>query len=755
MRHPLIARYASLVLAGALVTTSCSTVLGDEETGAGARLDGDVVELSADEIILTAGLQTVADCSALLERIKEEAVERVGPYGFGPGVIEPEIMIRGLDGDDMAIDEMMEEEAVAADAAAPTTTTGAAAQSAARDGGDAFSDDAAESTTNGVSGTNNQELGVDEADLVKTDGERLVIASDNTLRVIDTTGDVPRLVKTIELPDEVWGGQMFLSGDRVLLMSSGWTDRPFLRSSIPTDWYPGSNLGRLLEIDLESGEVVRTLEFEGAYLSARDVDGSIRIVLTASADRFAWVYPSNEGAEESAEKANRALIEESTIEQWLPTFRLTERGETVSEGPLVDCDRVHLPTEFAGFGSMVMLTVDLENGMDLTDTISVFTDAQTMYASTDRVAIATPRWPTYNDDELIEVGEFKTAIHTFDITDPARAAYVASGLVDGTLLNQYSLSEYDGRLRVATTAGSPWSPESSESFVSVLEEQGNVLKVVGQVGGLGRGEDIFSVRFMGPTAYVVTFRQIDPLYTVDLSDPERPEVLGELKIPGFSDYLHPVGEDHLLGVGQDGDDDGRLEGAVVSLFDVSDLTNPRRTAMLPLGPSTDQGFVSDSYSPVGGDAKAFTYWNDVAIVPVSWWAYNEDVGSESNGSAAVLVAVDPDGDLTEIGRVGHPQVRQCEGGFPVDKIEPLELDGTTTAPLESDDAEADFARPAEEQPATTIPGDAIEDWCWTWSPEINRSIVIGDDLYTLSAAGVKVNRFDGLAEVTWIPFEGR
>ena len=791
-------RLVPLLLAGTLFATSCSALLEDEQTvdgdGSGSSsggLAGGVTDLSTDDIILTSGLRTVADCAALLEQIKDEAIERVGPYGFDQGgwFFGPEVAI-GEETDVAMEDSEAASDAQAAPAASPTTTTQAfdRAESSNLAGDDSAAEATADAAGGGAdgdfSGTNNQEVDVDEADLVKTDGRRLVIASGNTLRVIDVTAATPRLVDTIELPEDAWGGQMFLDGDRVLLMTSGWTNEPFndVAPAAPVNWFPGSPIGRLVEVDLNDGAIVRTLEFEGGYLSAREIDGSIRIVLTAAANRFAFVYPSNAGAEESAEKANRDLIENSTIEQWIPTFRLTEGRDVVAEGPIVDCDRVHLPNEFAGFGSMVLLTVDLADGLSVQDAVSVFTDAQTMYASTDRVAIATPRWPELDENGNPDSEEFNTALHTFDITDPDRAGYVASGLVDGTLLNQFSLSEYEGRLRVATTAGSPWGAESSESFVSILEEQDGVLQVVGQVGGLGRGEQIFSVRFMGDTAYVVTFRQVDPLYTVDLSDPRNPEVKGELKIPGFSDYLHPVGEDHLIGVGMDGDEDGRVEGAVMSLFDVSDLANPTRTAKLPLGPKFEveqfedggEGVEAGSYTPVSHDAKAFTYWDDVAIVPVSWWRYRWDGqggSDESNGSDAVLVAVDPAGELTELGRVSHPATSECDDYYLEEELRAEEEaaleaeegglfddDANSEAEDEPDsesgDAEAGFVDgpPEEEPPATTIPGPS-ERYCYTWTPEIQRSIIIGDDLYTLSDGGVLVNGFDGLDEITWIPFE--
>lgn len=151
-------------------------------------------------------------------------------------------------------------------------------------------------------------------------------------------------------------------------------------------------------------------------------------------------------------------------------------------------------------------------------------------------------------------------------------------MIPGSVLNQYSLSEHVGRLRVASTED---LTRESESFVTVLS--GDRLARVGGVGGLGRGERIYAVRFAGEKGYVVTFRQTDPLYTLDLSNPADPRVRGELKIPGYSAYLHPVAEDRLLGVGQDTTEEGRTKGAQVSLFDVSDLATPRRLAVADLG----------------------------------------------------------------------------------------------------------------------------------------------------------------------------
>lgn len=766
-------RIASALVALTIGAAACTSP-GDDSATPVTNLDG-------DQILLTSALETVDSCDALLERLKDEAFERVGPYGFnnnryGPGIF-------------FGVEEMEEE---------------AMDDTASFDGADAAVPAAAESVTEGdsqsragggndFSETNNQEAGVDEADLVKTDGRRLVTVNGNKVRVVDVEGDIPKLINTIKLPDEFYGGELFFNGETALLMTSGWTDRPFIAESrIASDWYPGSPTGRIMELDLDEGEIVRTLEFEGGYLSAREVDGSIRIVMSAAENRFNFVFPSNPGAEDSAERANRDLIEESTIDMWIPTFRITEGSDIVSEGPIVDCDRVYLPTEFAGFGSLVVLTADIDEGLSINDSVSVFTDGQTVYASEDRLAVATPRWPEWDEDgQPVDDDNYRTAIHTFDISDPNKTDFAASGSVRGNLLSQYSMSEYEGNLRVATTDGTPWDSRSSESFVTVFAESGNELSEIGQVGGLGEGEQIFAVRFMGDKGYVVTFEQIDPLYTVDLSDPTNPEVKGELKITGVSQYLHPYG-DYLLAVGTAGDENGLTNGAVISVFDVSDPTDPNLVANLPIGPDREdiENGDSGSYSPVANDPRAFNIWDDTMIVPVGWWSYSETGGQfkEENGNGAVLVQVDEDGQLTRIGRIGHPQNRECEGR----RVLPVEGDGVTVQRFDGDDvvtttteatrddsdssddtdstdtdstdtdsdtedAEASFVRPDEEPPAadSVLPSpDGPEEFCWSYQPEIRRTVVIGDDLYTISDAGIAVNEFDGLDTVTWIPFEG-
>jgi uncharacterized secreted protein with C-terminal beta-propeller domain len=152
-----------------------------------------------------------------------------------------------------------------------------------------------------------------------------------------------------------------------------------------------------------------------------------------------------------------------------------------------------------------------------------------------------------------------------------------------------------------------------------LRPSGGALVQAGRIGELGKGERVYAVRFVGDTGYVVTFRQVDPLYTIDLSQPERPRVLGELKIPGYSAYLHPIGEDLLLGVGQDANEQGRPQGTQLSIFDVSDLRKPTRLHTRHLGPG---------WSEAEGDHHAFLYWprTGLVVIPFDQRAFGFRVG---------------------------------------------------------------------------------------------------------------------------------
>jgi hypothetical protein len=286
---------------------------------------------------------------------------------------------------------------------------------------------------------------------------------------------------------------------------------------------------------------------------------------------------------------------------------------------------------------LTVTTIDLDKGLDPVDSVGVMTDARIVYASQTSLYVATESWASRPLPDAPEVPQqgVSTTIHMFDISDPDKTTYVGSGTVPGYLLSQWSLSEFQGVLRVVSTETPAWwgAGADSQSDLTTLRPQGGALVQVGQVSGLGQGERVYAVRFIGNTGYVVTFRQVDPLYTVDLSDPAHPKVEGELTIPGYSAYLHPVGDNLLLGVGSEVDPQtNEPVGTQVSLFDVSDLAHPALLQQTTLG----QG-----WSEATSDHHAFLFWpkTSLAVLPFQ--------------QEAVGMTVDRASGIRQVGTVTH------------------------------------------------------------------------------------------------------
>jgi uncharacterized secreted protein with C-terminal beta-propeller domain len=483
--------------------------------------------------------------------------------------------------------------------------------------------------------TNVQEAGVDEPDIVKTDGQTIFAVQNGTLHAVSARTDVPRLLDALEL-EQGWNATLLLRGDRALVLGGG----PY-----------GA---RMTEVDVSDParmKVVRTEDVDGYVVDARLTGRTARVVVASYPEA---IYGPPE---------LRALPS-----GWLPTATVANaRTGAKRTGRAVGCRSVRRPSVYSGAGVLTVYTVDLAKGLPAIDADAIFTSADTVYASPSSLYVATQRW---------DGGGAWTSIHRFDASDPDRTGYAASGAVPGTLLDQFALSEDKGILRAATTA-------ESESLVTTLERHDGRLLRRGQVGGLGPGERIYAVRFIGDVGYVVTFRQTDPLYTLDLSDPDRPRVVGELKIPGYSAYLHPVGDGLLLGVGQEATDDGRLQGLQLSLFDVSDLAHPARLQKARLGERW-------SHSAAEWDHHAFLWWpaTKLAVLPID--------SQDFTGAAGYRV--DRAAGISEVGRVSHAGA-----------------------------------------------GDG-------WTPPIERAVVVGDRLFTVSGYGVKASGLESFAGAGWAAF---
>ena len=555
-------------------------------------------------------LRSFDSCPDLLEWYRTNALERVTAYGLdswyeGGPVVMP----------------VAEADAQDAPAAAPQES-GAAG------------DD--------VSGTNVQEVGVDEPDIVKTDGSlAAVVLHDGSTDLVDLTGLTPDVVANIPAANEYGHTELLLHGDVLTTLTTTFGFDYFAEDAVAPG-VPGRQSTTVTRWDVSDPSdptELSSFETDGAYRSARMIDGVARIVIESYAHDLDFTYPED-GSDEAHDRAlahNRQVVKDSVLANWLPSWGAGGNG---GDGPLlVDCRDVHQPPVWSGFTTVSVVTFDTATDSEPGATASVVASGENVYASTDRLLVTTGRWGNAFEDEQLD-SIVSTEVHAFDITDPDDIDYTGSGSVNGFVINQFALSEFEGDIRIAATIQPPWQDEQAqtESFVAVLREQGGALTEVGRVGGLGRNERIQSVRFQGDLGIVVTFRQIDPLYLVDLSDGTNPRVTGELKDTGFAQYLHRVGEDQVVGVGVHADDNGNVLGAMVALYDISDRSRPTRV---------DRYTVLDAQSPVGFDHRAFLHWTPTgdAFVPITSY------GNEYREVAAVLRV--GDGTLTHRGDLDH------------------------------------------------------------------------------------------------------
>ncbi len=355
---------------------------------------------------------------------------------------------------------------------------------------------------------------------------------------------------------------------------------------------------------------------DGSYISSRLIDNQL-------------VFLSNYYVDLSDD-------EEIVKENCVPTY-------SVNNAPMqrIPCDCLVIGERVSDSSYLVASSVDIEN-KDSLKTEAVLGAGSNVYCTTDTLyAVSTQYKDVEAGAEIFGNTEEITSIYKFDIRD-GNIKYLGCGSVKGHALNQFSIDEYNGYLRIATTTGN-WGDELSNQ-VYVLDKD---LKVIGDITGIAKGETIKSVRFSGNTGYVVTFEQTDPLFVIDFSNPEKPEIKGELKIPGFSAYLHPVSDNLLLGVGVDGTNDGQGNGMKISLFDVSDPENPVEADKIELnGADTPNRWIY-YYSEALYSHKAMC-WNaseNVMYIPYSktdrvWASSNGETLSKSNTAGILAVKVD-------------------------------------------------------------------------------------------------------------------
>jgi uncharacterized secreted protein with C-terminal beta-propeller domain len=576
------------------------------------------------------------------------------------------------------------------------------------------------------SDTNVQEEGVDEPDMVETDGEYLYVLQGTDLTILDSwPAEETREVASLTLESAPWS--MFLSGDRIVTF--GWSHEVFPPGE---EWRSnGGTRATLIDVsDRSAPTVLRTIDLDGWMADARRIGDDVYVVLDTwlGMPQGLWDLAWDESlglpeadweAEEDDQLALRAEARE-ILRPHVEAFAadvaaedlLPRRIDSASEGvePLMACNDLYKPRDNGEVSLLTVVHFDMTAGSvggDVSAT-GLLSDGWTVYASQENLYVARSSWWWWwgwGDLDLT------TNIHRFRLAG-GETRYEASGEVPGWMLNSFSMGEYDGHLRVATTDQDWWwgtadgEADEPANNVFVLERDGSALNVVGEVRGIAPGERIYASRFLGDRGFLVTFLQIDPLFTLDLSDPRAPTVVGELEVPGYSAYLHPFEDDHLLAVGMDGDEDGTLTGFSMSLFDVSDFADPGLTDRLTVG--SDWGWSESLW-----DHHAFTLHNSVLSVPAYWW---DEAGG---GFSGLLVVACSTSGLTELGRVDH-----------------ADLVGLSECIHPWEDA-------------------CVEDY---WYAQVRRSVVIEDWLYSISDYGVKVTvqerPDDEVARVLFNPRDG-
>jgi uncharacterized secreted protein with C-terminal beta-propeller domain len=567
---------------------------------------------------------------------------------------------------------------------APAATEGEGVEKAAAEigVGDAADD---------YSTTNIQVEGVDEADIIKNDGQYIYLIKDDTVRIVDAypPGGMVELDQVTFGDESFYPYEMYVDTDRLVVIGGSYSD-----IFVDYDYYGYYSTVTsvyILDIsDKSNVELLRKLDFEGYYNTSRKVDDTVYLV----ANQYNYYWYWGEGW---------------TDKNLVPLFEDSAGGGVE---PVTLCGEVrYMPGNVNSTDYTIVAAIPVDDASAAVEEEVIMGSYGDVYASRDNLYIAEPRYDLYWWYE--ESGNTEeTYVHRFAL-DETNIEYDGMGTVPGTTLNQFSMDEDGDYFRIATTEGGWWSMEVPTNGVYVLDGD---LDLIGSVEGLAPGEEIYSVRFIGDRVYMVTYVQLDPLFVIDLSDPYNPEVLGELHIPGVSDYLHPYDENHLIGFGLESLSEGDIEemgwswfqGIKLSMFDVTDVENPVELHKVVIG---DRG----TWSELNYNHKALLFDKEKGIIafPVLLAEIPQSVKDDLALDAWIY------GDYTFQGAYVYDV--SIENGF--------ELRGTISHYEESELGD-DF------------------DYYYDYgdNKDVERILYIGDYFYTVSQMFVQANEMDSLDE---------
>jgi uncharacterized secreted protein with C-terminal beta-propeller domain len=567
--------------------------------------------------------------------------------------------------------------------------------------------------------TNVQEKGVDEGDLVKTDGTFIYMARGTHFFVLQATpSDQTALVSDTDLKEYI--SELHLSGSRVTVITyaaiapkiaSGVTSTvtPLIcpngttvvsppsisppsgsggtitvvspnTSGAPVAAYPYSYQQgtRVYSYDVTNPAapaLLASFEFPGILEGSRRINNTIYLALNHSIDipnpvgPWDYLVPGCFFDQSAYEEANKLALEENirrindlTLDDLLSTYTTTiYSGATATavSNPTVSYADVYIPEFGNGTDLAIIVSIDLSNQVPVVASSSVLSSWGGIYMSQESLYLSSSnRWfwiePMANAAMPQRNPVPQTAVHKFAI-DPAsgKPLYRGSGIVDGWVNDRFSMSDYQGNLRIGTTRGGWWG-EGISNQLTILAEGSGSLVSTGTITGIAPGERIYSMRFDRDRGYMVTFHRTDPLFTFDLSDPSNPKLVGEIQVSGFATYIHLLGADRLLTIGQSADSTGRVNGNKLQLFDVSNLSAPALLAGYELGAS----WYNALYDP-----HAFLYYEPLGILTIPYFGSGVDANGIYTYTSGLKVFDIGPSSISQRGIISAPTVTNFFGSY--------------------------------------------------------------------------------------------
>ncbi len=509
--------------------------------------------------------------------------------------------------------------------------------------------------------TNNQVAGIDEADFIKNDGTYIYIVADKVFQILQAfPPEEAHVLSRVTIEGEP--KRLFVYNNRVVIYSSLEAKHEETKnSSISYPSYPEcmygydcdfSEDGKFLKItmldisDKTNPTLLRETSFHGSYLNSRRIDNALYTVVIYPQNSipseisyypkaFPYGYPSCDELEayngleleslfNELKDINKTIIAEHNYS--LPRIEDIRYGENQSQEESSNCNNYYVSQSHDGQSFLGLYALNINELAPINETIilgkpgTTYANEKSFYVATRHYAYAMNSWYFDNRDELQEA----TVVHKFQLDSThVTATYKGSGVIKGNVLNQFSMDEYNGNLRIATSIG--WMVSNS---LSILKEENNELRLISSIDNIAPGEDIRSVRFNGNLGFIVTFKKTDPLFILDLSNPENPVIQGELQIPGFSTYMHMMDETHLLTIGYDADDQGEFawfQGIMLQIFSIEDPKNPSLIHKEIIG---TRGSTSDAAT----NHLAFNYFQEKNLLALPIAICDESTGGSSYGS---------------------------------------------------------------------------------------------------------------------------